>query len=464
MLPQELKVSRTKILIIGVITLFGCGSVEPNKVQESNLESTALLDEYIEAMAANKRFNGSVLITKKDTIVFKKSLGLTSVEGNEGFTDSSIFLIGSITKTFTAAAILQLVEQNKLSLSDKLNHFFPDFPRSEEVTIQQLLTHYSGIRDYHEFENWKWESRRKSLVPKDVIETVKRDAFHYEPGERFYYTNTGYVFLGLIIEQVSGLSFAEYIDQQICKPLELTSTGVCVNEIGPQKLVKGYRTSPREKAVAEYINLNQPFSSGNMYSNLHDLRRFTKAVFSAELFSKELVQQLKFMNSGTYGFGWGIRAYDSLRLYGHLGAMNGFVGAVNYLPEQDLFIGFLTNDDNTPRSQLSNDLTTWALGKPITIPPKKKYRNFNPLERTQYVGDYLIKPGDSLSVFVEDELLFIKETGQEKHELFCFETHYFDTEKLEFDIEFSGEVNGVFDTLKFLKSNRSFLKAPRILY
>ena len=234
------------------------------------------------------------------------------------------------------------------------------------------------------------------------------------------------------------------------------------NNKTPNNLVQGYRTNPIGSFEADWINYNQPFSSGNMYSNLADLRRFSQAVFSGELFSRKLLEKLKSDNAGKYGYGWGIRRVDSLFIYGHIGAMNGFVGGINYLPKEDLFIGYLTNDDNTPRYTISRDLTKLALESKVTVPENKKYRNLSKKESKLYHGNYLIKTGDTLMIFESNDHLFMKETGQEAHRLFCFGNNKFDSEKLEFDVVFQDSLNDSFGFLTFQKNKSNFLKATRI--
>ncbi|MGB0391742.1 MAG: serine hydrolase domain-containing protein, partial [Salibacteraceae bacterium] len=253
-----------------------------------------------------------------------------------------------------------------------------------------------------------------------------------------------------------------YVKQNICDPLKLSKTGVCVNGQEPPHLVKGYRTNPTGSYDTEWINYQQPFSSGNMYSTLGDLKRFTEAVFKAELFSAVILDKLKNDNSGKYGFGWGIRNVDSNRFYGHVGAMNGFVGGINYLPEEDLFIGYLTNDDNTSRYSISSSLTQLALGNDVPPVNKRTYKALSSDSLLDYAGNYLIKPGDTLKVFTKEKQLILQETGQAPQQLFCFGKHQFDFEQLEFDVRFNINNGVVADSLFFERKGNSFLRAARI--
>ncbi|UTW61787.1 beta-lactamase family protein [bacterium SCSIO 12741] len=417
---------------------------------------------YLSAMAGNHRFNGQVLIAKGDNVLYRKALGYADRSNEKAFDDSSRFLIGSITKPFTAAAVLILVESGELALEDRLNKYFPEFPRAHEVTIRHLLNHTSGIKDYHELPNWKEESQRALLTSMDVVKAVARESYRYEPGEKFHYSNTGYILLGLIIEQVSGQTFDHYLDMQIFQPLGLSHTGVIKNSVSIPNLVKGYRTNPLGSQEAEWINYDQPFSSGNVYSNLEDLRCFTRAVFQGTLFATHHLESIGAESSSIYELGWGIRSLDSLQLIGHVGAMNGFVGGISYWPEEDLFIGYLTNDDNTPRFEISHSLSQLALGYKVPIPERKTYRNQTDVDIGLYTGRYLVKPGDTLRVYEDGGQLYLQETGQESHIMFGYGANRFDFERLEFNAVFRDSIGEGFQTLVFENKGNTFLQANRV--
>ena len=205
----------------------------------------------------------------------KKSFGLSDKEtGVENF-DSTKFLIGSITKPFTALGILILEKEGKLKLNDKLSKYFPNFQSADIITIENLLTHTSGISDYKSLPDWKEDSQSDLTIPQTVITKMSTQPLLFLPGSKFRYSNVGYVLLGLIIEEESGQSFANFIQEKILSSLNLKNTGIINNTSDVPCLANGYTSNPRETIKAEYINYNQPFSSGNMYSTTYDLWLFT---------------------------------------------------------------------------------------------------------------------------------------------------------------------------------------------
>lgn len=443
---------KSMILFI-IFFLFGCDSTE------SPAENTIAMNanEYLSRLHENGKFNGSVLIGTGDSVIYKSAFGYANQELSLPNTDSTTYLIGSITKPFTAMAILLLEQEDKLNLSDKLSEYFPDFPQSEAVTIDMLLTHTSGIRDYHALPDWV-EISKEDKTPEYTIERVTELPYDFEPGTKFRYTNSGYILLGLIIEKVSGLSFEEYVNTMIIEPLELTNTGIIDNKKMVSGLASGYSSNLRTTVKAEYINYYQPFSSGNMYSTVSDLWKFTKAVMNSKLLSAEKTKLIFETGLGGYGYGWGIRDYDSTLAFGHLGAMNGFVGGITYIPDSDYFIAFLTNDDNTQRYTVAENLAKIVVGKDVELPEKKELIKLTSEQIEPHLGKFLVKPGDTLDIFIDDGLVYMKETGQLRQELFPIDNNKYTFSVLEMDVVFEDPIGGKMQMLKLVGKNKIVAK------
>ncbi len=409
-----MKAHRFFITFLLGFLIYSCKSEVKN---ESATELELKIDEYISAHVKNNRFNGTILISEQDSVIFKKSYGFANREKQELINDSTRFLIGSITKPFVVACILKLEEKNKLALSDKLSKYFPEFPNADDVTLEMLLTHTSGITDYHDFEDWK-DLSKTEIDPIDVISRVKERPYRFAPGTNFRYSNTGYIFLGLIIEQISHLSFEQYLEQNILTPLKLNQTGVINNNFTPKSFATGYTTTPSQTSKAEYINYNQPFTSGNMYSSAIDLQKFCLNVMDSSLFSAVKTKEIFENNNGYYGYGWGIRDFDGIRAYGHYGGMNGYWGSLTFIPDSKTVICFLTNDDNTPKYTITKDLVSILTQKPYSLPKPLEYIELDADSLSIFDGNYLVKPGDTFHVYHENERIFLKETGQISYELF----------------------------------------------
>ncbi|MEM6264939.1 MAG: serine hydrolase domain-containing protein [Bacteroidota bacterium] len=456
-----------KILFFGgfLLILFSCAQRETQQPDSISQK----LDAYLDAHVANNQFNGNVLISKGDSVVYFRSLGMADRAFGIPNDDSTKFLIGSITKPFTAYGILLLAQQGKLSLKDRLSTYFPDFPHADRITIEQLLTHRSGLTDYHAFPDWKAKSKG-DITPQQTLDQVAEKPLIFEPGSKFSYTNTGYIFLGLIIEQVSGRSFEAFMQQEVIIPLGLKYTGVASNEQVIPHLAEGYTTNPRETQKADYINYRQPYASGNMYSTPWDLWKFTQAVMNHTLLPSETTERI--FNNSVYGYGWGIRTFDRVKAYGHHGGMNGFTGSITFLPEEAYFICFLTNDDNTPNYTLSEDLVSMVMNKPVALPLPEKLIPLTPDMKHLVVGKYhkgtidedsecnLIRERDFLTVSEENNKLYLQETGQPRHELFPIDSNRYALTLLEFHAVFCDVDSGRSQTLKF--EGRSNVVARRL--
>lgn len=444
------------ILLVLSLLLLSCNE-ENSRLESTNLQSK--IDSYLQAHIKNNKFNGSILIAKADTILFNKSFAYANKEYRILNSDSTKYLIGSITKPFTAAAILNLEKDGKIDLNDKLSKYFPDFPKSDSVTIYQLLTHTSGITDYHYFSDWKADSKR-DLTPYYTMDRVKEMPYIFNPGEKFSYTNTGYILLGLIIEKITNQTFSKYIKSSILDKLNLNNSGVIDNYSIINNLANGYNTTYKESHKADYLNYYQPFSSGNMYSTVQDLWNFSQAIFANKLFNKEKTDELLNNNKGQYGYGWGIRDFDGIKAYGHWGGMNGYIGAVSYIPGSNYYIIFLTNDDNTPKAKITSDIVKILYDKEIEMPKEVKLVDLSKYDFDKFEGRYLIKEGDTLNVFTENDKYYLQETGQMKNELFPISKNEFVFQLLEFNVIFDKIENQKATELKF--SHNPNFKATRI--
>ena len=404
------------------------------------------IDSLMLAYVANKKFNGNLLVMKGDSVLYTRSFGMADRAFDIENSATTKFLIGSITKPFTAMGILILVDKKRISLTDRLSDFFPNFPHAEKVSVKQLLMHTAGVKDYHANKNWV-AAGQVDISPIETIKSLGENPYDFEPGTQFRYSNSGYILLGLIIEQVSGLSFEKFIQKEILNPLNLKHTGIADNETIVSNLAKGYISDLKTVKQAPYINYRQPFSSGNMYSTTSDLYSYTKAVMESRLIPKELTQEI-FKVSDQYGYGWGIRFFDELKAYGHFGGMNGFVGSINYIPKDQYFICFLTNDDNTPKYAIVANLVDLIKGKSVELPIKKTLVDLNESMVKKTEGNYLIKPGDTLKVFEHEGNLYLQETGQLKHEMFPIGQAVFTFTLLEFNVIFKHLENKCYQALE----------------
>src|SRR6478735_7206588 len=226
-----------------------------------------LLDQYMTAQNQVKGFAGTVLVMKQNKVLLRKSYGMADREWNIPNTPETRFEIGSATKQFTAASILQLAEQGKLSLDDKLSKFLPGFPKGDSVTIHMLLNHTSGIASYTSQPQFV-SLAPLSLSKDSMISFFSSKPYSFSPGTRFLYNNSGYFLLGYIIEKVSGLSYSDYLKQNIFDKIGMTQTGVNKTDSVLYMRARGYAMAGKKVVNADNISMAWPFSAGALYSTV----------------------------------------------------------------------------------------------------------------------------------------------------------------------------------------------------
>jgi CubicO group peptidase (beta-lactamase class C family) len=260
-------------------------------------------------------FNGNVLIAQRGIPIYEESFGYSDLRKKNPLTKNPKFQIASVSKQFTAVAIMQLYEQGLLDYNDSLQKYFPDFPY-KGITIHMLLTHTSGLPNYTYLCDRKFPYKDSAVYNNEVLNclTQYHPAKYYKPGKRFDYSNTGYVILASIVEKISGVSFPEYLNKNIFKPLGMNNTFVYVKGKThfPQNTTKGYKSWRRK---AEDIFLNGVYGDKGIYTTTGDLLKWDQGLYTGKIISYETLQRAfkpwahKRWTNKYYGYGW--RIYNS---------------------------------------------------------------------------------------------------------------------------------------------------------
>jgi CubicO group peptidase (beta-lactamase class C family) len=309
------------------------------------------IDELIKKTKID--FNGTITINRKGKCLYSKAFGYADLEhGIENRLDTK-FRIGSLTKQFTAAAVLMLNEAGSLSLNQTLDMYIPDYPRGNEVTIHHLLTHSSGIFNYTNIDDFE-EIMIKPHSPLELIETFKYLPLMFDPGSKHDYSNSGYAVLGYIIEMASGLTYKAYLQNHIFTPLKMLSTGYDDYMSIIKFRAKGYETDEKTKELknASYIDLSVPYAAGALYSTGNDMMTWHKALHSGRVLSEESLKLMMtpytYDGDEYYGYGFYLVLDEAKNLVrvSHDGGIDGFLSNYRYLINQDLQIVLLTNEIN----------------------------------------------------------------------------------------------------------------------
>ncbi len=349
---------------------------------------------------------GTVIVMKDGAAVFRAARGMANIELEVPLRPDSILRIGSVTKQFTSAAVMMLVEQGRLSLDDDITKFVPDYPTGgRHISIEHLLTHTSGIKSYTGMSGWR-AAWGRDFTTAELIDFFKKEPMEFEPGERYRYNNSAYFLLGAVIEKVGGLPFGDFLARNIFGPLGMSSTRHGDTAPILQRRAQGYVQDAAGFVNAPYLSMTQPGAAGALVSTVEDLARWDAAVSAGRLLSPASWQRiftpyrLKSGRSTGYGFGWQVGVFDGRPVHEHGGGINGFSAYVVRLPEDHVYVAVLANWGNANTGSLARRLAALAAGKPLVNP--------EPLEMEasalrEYAGVYDFE-GDKVMVTLTDGL------------------------------------------------------------
>jgi D-alanyl-D-alanine carboxypeptidase len=373
----------------------------------------------------------AVLVMKDGMPLLRKGYGLADLELGVAIRPEMVFRLGSITKQFTAVGILMLVKEGKLALDDEITRFLPDYPtQGQRITVENLLTHTSGIRSYTDMPSWLplW---RKDFTVKGLVDLFKKEPMRFKPGERWEYDNSGYFLLGAIIEKVSGKSYAEFISQRIFEPLGMKHSYYGAEEPIIPGRVAGYEKRGNGFVNAAYLSMTQPYAAGSLLSSVDDLALWDAALYTEKLVPRPLLERawtpyrLKDGRSTGYGYGWGIWQYEGHRVIEHEGGINGFATSGMRLPDDRVYVAVLSNCpglESSP-SGLALKLAALAIGRPWREPVPVKV----PAEvLDRHAGVYRIDEKQTRVVRRDGDHLVTQRTGGARVEAYPLsETEFF---------------------------------------
>jgi len=389
---------------------------------------TAQFDQILAEQFKPGEPGAAVLVAVKGQVIYKKAIGIADMELNVPLQPDMIFRIGSVTKQFTAVAILQLVEQGKMSLQDEITAFIPDYPtHGKTITVEHLLTHTSGIKSYTEMSEWDEMTRRKDFTPTGLIDFFKNQPMDFDPGTKWNYSNSGYILLGYIIEKVSGKSYGEYVADNFFKPLGMHNSYYDDDAPIIKNRAKGYQKNLTDFENAAYLSMTQPYSAGSLMSTVEDLMIWTKAIHSYKLVQQKLMQKAfasYILPDGTnthYGYGLSMNYLLGSPTVEHSGGINGFLSNLIYLPKEDVCVAIIANCDCNPPNDVSNKMAALAAG--IALTPKPITVDASALDA--YVGVYESAEKVLRTISVDKGQLYSQRAGGAKLKLIPFEKDQF---------------------------------------
>ena len=421
------------------------------------IDVPAKVDEYMKARLDAKGYGGSVLIVKDGKPVASNGYGLADSEKKTPNTPETKFRIGSITKQFTAASILLLQEQGKLTVQDPICKYLDPCPAAwQPVTVHHLLSMSSGIPSFTGLPNWR-ELRVKDMLPAESIALVADKPLKAKPGEVYEYSNTNYIILGIIIEKTSGKTYEKFLTDNIIKPLKLKNTGYDHGKERLPNAALGYTDKDGNIVPADAASMMIPWSAGGLYSTTGDLYTWQDALLNGRLFkNKATLDAMLTPNKGDYAYGL-IVVTDAKgrKRITHGGAIEGFLSDAVYFPAEKLFMVALVNNDRGPATDVLRTLGAIYFGDPYTLPKKRTAVKVDPAILDTYVGEYQLAPTMIFKIERGPDGLTLEPTGQSKVPMFAENETDFFLKVVDATLKFVKDENGKVTSLEFTQGGRT---------
>lgn len=404
--------SRVHRLTLLTATCFLLAATCVAQTAPSDEEIVAKVDEYMNALARLNRFNGAVLVERDGRALVSRSYGMANFEDAVPNTLQTRFPIASMTKTFTATAVMMLQERGKLSVRDLICKHLSDCPAAwQQITIHHLLTHTSGIPDYTDFPDWL--QTRGQLAPyTSTIARFKDKPLDFPPGEKYKYSNSGYVLLGLIIERVSGQTWEGFLRDNIFAPLKMANTGYDDGKTLIRHRALGYSREGIRLIRAPYLHMPISKSAGALYSTVEDLLLWDKALYTEKLLSPKSLDAMFTVFKGDYGYGWHIDKQFNHRRAFHTGVILGLKSSIDRYLDDRVGVILLSNSDDTFINAAIRDLAAIVFGEKYNLPKQRPSIALDAKTYDTYVGQYELGSDFILTVSKEGNKLMGEADGK----------------------------------------------------
>lgn len=405
-------------------------------------DNLSRMEEVIQSYVSGKQFMGSVLVARGETVVLDKGYGFANLEWDIPNSPTTKFRLGSITKQFTAACILLLEERGKLKVDDPVKKYMPDAPAAwDKVTILNVLTHTSGIPSFTDFPDYE-STEAIPTTPEKLVARFRDKPLEFQPGEKWKYSNSGYVLLGYLIEKISGESYEKFVQENIFTPLGMKDSGYDSNSAIIPHRAAGYSPGPNGPHNTGFIHMSIPFAAGALYSTTEDLLRWEQGLFGGKVLSPAPLQKMTTPFQHDYACGLGVRMVNGHKLIEHGGGIEGFNTQLSYYTEDKLTVVVLGNLNGSAPNDIATKLAALAHGEKVVLASERKEIAVPPKILAKYVGSYELHPDLVLVVTLENGQLMAQPTGQPKAPIFAESETKFFLKVVDAQIEFFKNENG----------------------
>jgi len=425
-------------------------------------QDIARMEEVIRSYTSDHRFMGTVLVARGEQTLLSKGYGSANLEWDVPNSPNTKFRLGSITKQFTAASILLLQERGKLKINDPVKTYMPDAPAAwDRVTIFHLLTHTSGIPSFTSFPEYrKWEPF--PVTPAEEVAWFRDKPLEFVPGEKWNYSNSGYVLLGYLIEKITGVTYEQFLRDNIFTPLGMRDSGFDSNSAIIPRRAAGYSRDKNGLVNTGFIHMSIPFSAGSLYSTTLDLLKWEQGLFGGKVLSAASREIMTTPFKNNYACGLFVDTKNGRKKVSHPGGIEGFNTELAYYPADKLTVVVLANVNGAAPGDIADKLAAIAHGEKIILTSERKSIVLDDTVLARYVGAYQLEGEPAMRIALEGHQLTAKLGGQQAHPIFPESATMFFMKEVDAQVEFQENSSGAVTGLVLHQAGQD-VKGPRVV-
>src|SRR5437016_1166644 len=369
--------------------------------RDGGAQDVSRMDRIIQSHVDSKQFMGSVLVAQDGKVLLDKGYGSANLEWDIPDSPHTKFRLGSLTKQFTAAAILLLEERGKLKTDDLVAKYLTDAPAAwGKITIGNLLTHTSGIPNFTSFPDYS-TSEATPTTPEQLVARFRDKPLNFQPGEQWEYSNSGYVLLGYLLEKITGQRYQDFVRDNLFAPLGMTESGYDSRAVTILHRAAGYSPGANGPVNAGYIDMSIPFSAGALYSTTADLWRWEQGLFGGKVLTTASLKKMTTPFKNDYAYGLAVRTAHGYTVVEHGGGIEGFNTQLAYDPDRKLAVIVLGNLNGGAPGEIAGQLMSLLHGERVVLPSERKEITVSTDVLRQYVGTYQLAPTFSIVIRLE---------------------------------------------------------------
>jgi CubicO group peptidase (beta-lactamase class C family) len=412
------------------------------------------MDKVAQSHVDAQQFMGSVLVARGDTVLFSKAYGSANLEWNIPNATNTKFRLGSVTKQFTAAAVLLLEERGKLKVEDPVKLHYPDAPPAwDKITLHHLLTHTAGIPNFTGFPDHRsWTVQ--PATPDDIVKRFRDKPLEFVPGQEMRYSNSGYALLGAVIERASGSSYAKFVQDNLFTPAGMKDSGYDSSSAIIARRAAGYRPGPGGTLNAAYLDMTVPYAAGGLYSTTEDLLRWEQALFGGKILSAASLRKMTTPAKNDYAFGLSVDKNAGHKVIQHSGGIDGFNTKLAYYPDDKVTVVALSNLNGPGADSIVDKLGALAHGAAVQLISERKEITVPTDVLKKYVGTYAAAPEINMMITLDGEQLVSQVSGQGKVPLFAQSATSFFTKAVDAQLDFVKDASGAVTELVLHQGGR----------